>query len=154
MTPGTVFGTPKIYTTTGLGRRKNREMAGVDDLVVYMQTVVKYNTFYIHHQIVHTSHFSIFSRPQPGGGVYLWGPNITHFTHRQGMVEHRLSCQSPFSVSPCNCSMCIRRHVAMFSILPNGPIISLAARWELGNLLRAGSSGGRESWFWPGQSWS
>jgi len=24
-------------------------MAGVDDLVVYMQTAVKYNTFYIHH---------------------------------------------------------------------------------------------------------
>ena len=41
--------TPKIYTTTGLGPRKNREMAGVDDLVVYMQTAVKYNTFYIHH---------------------------------------------------------------------------------------------------------
>ena len=87
------FGTPKIYTTTGFGPRKNREMAGVDDLVVYMQTVVKYNTFYIHHpgvvyiesvvfyhslhihhQIVHTSHFPIFSRPKPGGGVYLWGP--------------------------------------------------------------------------------
>ena len=44
-----IFGTPKIYTTTGFGPRKNREMAGVDDLVVYMQTAVKYNTFYIHH---------------------------------------------------------------------------------------------------------
>jgi len=33
------FETPKIYTTTGLVPRKNREMAGVDDLVVYMQTV-------------------------------------------------------------------------------------------------------------------
>ena len=41
------FGNPKIYTT-GLGHRKNREMAGVDDLVMYMQTAVKYNTFYIH----------------------------------------------------------------------------------------------------------
>jgi len=39
------------YTTTGFGPGKNREMAGVDDLVVYMQTAVKYNTFYIHHQI-------------------------------------------------------------------------------------------------------
>ena len=78
--------TPKMYTTTGFGPRKNREMAGVDDLVVYMQTAVKYNTFYIqtavfyssshiHHQIVHTSYFPIFSRPKPGGGVYLWGPN-------------------------------------------------------------------------------
>jgi len=46
---GSTIGTPKIYTTTGLGPRKRREMAGVDDLVVYMQTVVKYNTFYIHH---------------------------------------------------------------------------------------------------------
>ena len=70
-------------------------MAGVDDLVVYMQTAVKYSTLYIHHpgvvyiesvvfysslhmhhQIVHTSHFPIFSRPKPGGGVYLWGPNF------------------------------------------------------------------------------
>jgi len=43
------FGTPKIYTSTGFGPRQNREMAGVDHLVVYMQTAVKYNTFYIHH---------------------------------------------------------------------------------------------------------
>jgi len=70
-----VIGTPEIYTTTGLGPRKNREMAVVDDLVVYMQTAVKYWTFYIHHpggaavfhsslhihhQIVHTSHLPIF----------------------------------------------------------------------------------------------
>jgi len=41
-----ILGTQKIYTTTGLGLRKNREMAGVDDLVVYLQTAVKYNTFY------------------------------------------------------------------------------------------------------------
>ena len=31
-----LIGTPKIYTTTGLGLRKNREMAGVDDLVVFI----------------------------------------------------------------------------------------------------------------------
>ena len=43
------IGTPKIYTNTGLGPRKNREMAGVDDLVVYMQTAVKYSSLYIHH---------------------------------------------------------------------------------------------------------
>jgi len=72
-----IIGTPKIYTTTGFGPGKNREMAGVDDLVVYMQTAVKYSSLYIHHQIVHTSNFPIFSRPKPGGGVYLWGPNIT-----------------------------------------------------------------------------
>jgi len=91
--------TPKMYTTTGFGHRKNREMAGVDHLVVYMQDGVKYNTFYIHHpggskrpragvytncdilgslhihhRMVHTSHFPIFSKPKPGGGVHLWGP--------------------------------------------------------------------------------
>ena len=44
-----MFGTPKIYTTTGFAPRKNKEMAGVDDVVVYMQIAVKYNTFYIHH---------------------------------------------------------------------------------------------------------
>ena len=84
------MGTPKIYTTTGFGPRKNKEMAGVDDLMGYMQTAVKYNTFYIHHpgarsahgvvyirtavfysslhihhQIVHTSHFPIFLSPNP-----------------------------------------------------------------------------------------
>jgi len=39
-----LIGTPKIYTTTGFGPRKNREMAGVDDLVVYMQTAVFYSS--------------------------------------------------------------------------------------------------------------
>ena len=43
------IGTPKIYTTTGFGPRKNRERPGVDDLVVYMQTAVKYSSLYIHH---------------------------------------------------------------------------------------------------------
>jgi len=93
---------PKIYTTTGLGPRKNREMAGVDDLVVYMQTVVKYSSLYIHHPggasrprggvyrnccilqqfaytppNIHTSHFPIFSRPEPGRGinVTIWVQN-------------------------------------------------------------------------------
>ena len=64
-----------IYATTEFGLRKNREMAGVDDLVVYMQSAVKYSSLYIHHQIVHTSHSPIFSKLKPGGGVYLWGPN-------------------------------------------------------------------------------
>jgi len=68
-------------------------MAGVDYLVVHMQTAVKYNNFYIHHpggakrprlvyiqtavfysslhihlQMVQSSHFPIFSWPKPGGG--------------------------------------------------------------------------------------
>jgi len=51
----------KIYTTTGLGRRKKKRMAGVDHFLVYMQTAVKYNYFYIHHpggvQLI-TGHFS------------------------------------------------------------------------------------------------
>jgi len=34
-----------MYTTTGFGLRKNREMAGVDLLEVYMQTAVKYSSF-------------------------------------------------------------------------------------------------------------
>jgi len=54
-------GTPEIYTPTGFGHRKNTEMAGVDDLVVYMQTAVKYNTFYIHHP---------WGAKRPRGGVY------------------------------------------------------------------------------------
>jgi len=46
-------------------------------VVVYIQTAVFYSSLHIHHQIVHTSHFPIFSRPKlkPGGGVYLWGRN-------------------------------------------------------------------------------
>jgi len=55
------IGTPKIYTTIGFGPRKNREMAGVDDLVVYMQTVVKYSRLYIHHPV---------GASRPLGGVY------------------------------------------------------------------------------------
>jgi len=72
-----LIGTPNIYTTTGFGLRKNREMAGVDDLMGYIESVVFYSSLHIHHLIVHASHFPIFSRPQPGGGVYLWGPNLT-----------------------------------------------------------------------------
>jgi len=38
------MGTSKIYTSTWFGPGKNREMAGVDDLVVYKQTAVKYSS--------------------------------------------------------------------------------------------------------------
>jgi len=44
-----------------VGPRKNIDMAGVDHLVVYMQTAVKYSSLYIHHP-------GGASRPQ--GGVY------------------------------------------------------------------------------------
>ena len=82
-------------------------MAGVDDLVVYMQTavntavciyttpgalraprvvyiesVVFYSSLQTHHQIVHTSHFPIFSKPKRGGGVYLWGPKFMLYEHQ------------------------------------------------------------------------
>ena len=50
-----IFRTPKIYTTTGFGPRKNSEMVNVDDLVVYMQTLVEYYTFYIHHPKVRSA---------------------------------------------------------------------------------------------------
>jgi len=56
-----IIGTPKIYTTTGFGPRKNREMAGVDHLVVYMQTAAKYSSLYIHHP---------GGASRPRGGVY------------------------------------------------------------------------------------
>ena len=37
---GGVLGTSKIYTTTGFGPNKNKEMAGVDHLVGYMHPFV------------------------------------------------------------------------------------------------------------------
>jgi len=57
-------------------------MAGVDHFLVYMQTAVKYRILYIHQEMVYTSHFLIFSRPKPGGGVYFWGPH-KWYTHVQ-----------------------------------------------------------------------
>jgi len=67
------IGAPKIFTTTGFEPRKNREMAGVDDLVVYVQTVVKYDTFYIHHPggasrprgLVYLTDFELIGPPRP-----------------------------------------------------------------------------------------
>ena len=56
-----------IYATPGALRAPG---------VLYIESVLFYSSLHIHHQIVHTSHFSIFSRPKPGGGVYLWGPDI------------------------------------------------------------------------------
>ena len=71
----TYLGPQRYKPPPGLGLDKNMEIAGVDDLVVYIQTAVFYSSLHIHHQMVHTSHFPIFSRPKPGGGVYLWGPH-------------------------------------------------------------------------------
>jgi len=75
-----LFGTPKIYTTTGLGPRKNREMAGVDDLVVYIQTVIKYNTFYIHHP---------GGTKRPRGGVYTNCCILRQFAYTQPNHPHQ-----------------------------------------------------------------
>jgi len=47
--------------------------------VVYIESVVFYSSLHIHHQMVHTRHFLIFSKPQPGDGVYLWGPHFIGF---------------------------------------------------------------------------
>ena len=44
-----LLGTPKIYTTTGFGPRKTKNMAGVDHFLVFMKTAVKYRSLYIHH---------------------------------------------------------------------------------------------------------
>jgi len=67
-----IIGTPKIYTTTWFGLRKNRKMAGVDDWVVYMQTAVKYNIFYIHHP---------GGAQRPGGSVYTNGCILQQFAY-------------------------------------------------------------------------
>jgi len=66
--------TPKIYTTTGLGLRENKKMAGVDHLLVYIQTAMFYSSLHIHQEMVYTSHFLILTRPETGGGIYFWGP--------------------------------------------------------------------------------
>jgi len=71
----------KIYIMKKNGLRKNKEMAGVDDLVVYMQTAVKYSSLYIH---------------QPGGGVYLWGPKET--LARSISRAHRVSIMFPANI--------------------------------------------------------
>ena len=67
-------GTPYIYTTTGFGLGKNMKMAGVDHFLVYIQTAVKYNTFFnavfysslrIHQDMVYTSNCLILLGPTP-----------------------------------------------------------------------------------------
>ena len=90
-----------IYNTTGFGPRKIKKKRGVQHFLVYMQTV-KYaathtpprgrtahpwggrrralcvcfaaylNSLHIHQEMVYTSPFLIFSRPKPGGGVYIY----------------------------------------------------------------------------------
>ena len=71
-------GTPEIYTTTGFGPRKNKKMAGVDHFLVYMQTAVKYNTFYI----------------RPRGGVYTNCGILQQFAYSPRNILHQ-----PFSDS-------------------------------------------------------
>ena len=74
-----IMGTPKIYPTTGFGRNKKKKMAGVDHFLVYMQTAVKYNTFYIHHP----------GGAAPRGGVYTNGGILQQFayTPRNGLHQ-------------------------------------------------------------------
>ena len=55
--------------------------------VVYIESIVFYSSLNIHHQIVHTSHFPISSMPKPGGGVYLWGPNLVFQFKWSGEAE-------------------------------------------------------------------
>jgi len=75
-----VVGTPKIYTTTGFGFRKNSEMASVDDLVVYMQTAVKYSSLFLHH-------FGGASRPR--GGAYRKCCNLQQFAYTPPNRPHQ-----------------------------------------------------------------
>ena len=87
---------PYIYIhTTGFGPREKKKVAGEYHFLVYMQTAqICSNThkarlrrsappwccvfaaclsiLHIHQEIVCTSHFLIFSRPGPGGGVYVY----------------------------------------------------------------------------------
>jgi len=54
--------------------------------VVYIESVVFYSSLHIHHQCAHTSHFPIFSRPQPGPTRWWcisWGPNVSTHTQKQ-----------------------------------------------------------------------
>jgi len=65
--------------------------------VVYITSDVFYSNLHIHHQIVHTSHFLIFPRPKPGGGVYLCGPNTWC------IALSLVSCLSPL----VSCLLCV-----------------------------------------------
>ena len=56
--------TLSIYTTPGPPSAPG---------VVYILTAVFYSSSDIHQEIVYTSHVPIFSKPKPGGGVYIWG---------------------------------------------------------------------------------
>jgi len=62
-------------------------------LNMYMQTAAKYSSLYIHHpggaSIIHTSHFPIFSRPKPGGGVYLWGPKPNGIGDVENVLKYK-----------------------------------------------------------------
>ena len=40
-------------------------------VVVYIESVVFWVSLHIHQEIIYTSHFLIFSKPKPDGGVYI-----------------------------------------------------------------------------------
>ena len=77
------MGTPKIYTTTGFGLRKNKKMVGVNHLLVYMQIGVKQNTFYFHLP---------GGAQRPRGGVYTNCSILQQFAYTPRNCLHQ-----PFS---------------------------------------------------------
>ena len=102
-----------IYTTTGLGLRKNKKMVGVYHFLVYMQTAPNYRIFYIHHhgcaqrprggvytncgivgslhihkEMLYTSHFLFFLGPNPVVVYIFWGPYINELSSRATMEAH------------------------------------------------------------------
>jgi len=61
---------------------RKKKMAGVYHFLVYMQTAraaVFWGSLHIHQEMVYNNHFLIFSKPKPGGGVYIYTlcPHIT-----------------------------------------------------------------------------
>ena len=121
-----MIGTPKIYTTTGFGPRKNREMAGVDDLVVYMQTAVKYNTFYIHHP-------GGAKRPR-GGVLEIWGCELVKAPRNREMLCKRCEC-----VSECECNV-IRDGVALVVRSFQNSFFCFFSAWGPSSVKRKGAS--------------
>jgi len=85
---------------------KNREMAGVNHAVVYMQTALKYNTFYVHHPGGASLYFtavctyttksstpaiSLFSLGPHPVVVYVFGVPIADASQRPQRLSQRLS---------------------------------------------------------------
>jgi len=74
-----------IYTTTG---------ALHAHVVVYVDIAVYLGSLHVYQEMVYTRHFLIFSRPKPGGGVYIWCP------HRRSMLLSFCDLFSPKKGTP------------------------------------------------------